>query len=92
MESREPLQQSDGHALPRHQQQRHGDVVVPLVIVQLRVDPQDVQDDVCQLLLQDLPLLLAHACGVGERQGAQSQTSPCATGASALCPPAVSAP
>lgn len=72
----EPLQQSHRHARAGDQQQRHRNIVVALVVVQLRVGPQHVQDDVHQLLLQDLALLFRHAWGGRGVRGRSCTPSP----------------
>lgn len=49
--------------LAYHQQKCDHNVMVPLVVVQLRVALQDEEDDVDQLFLEALSLLLWHAWG-----------------------------
>lgn len=49
-----------GHPLSYHQQEGDHYIMVALVVVQLGVPPQNVQDDVDQLLLQHLPLISPH--------------------------------
>lgn len=60
---RELLHQSCGQPVPNHQEESDHDVVVALVVVQLRVALQDVEDDVNELLLQPLSLVIRHPCG-----------------------------
>lgn len=57
----ERFQHGDGHPLPDHQQQGDGHVVVALIVMELRVSPQDLQDDVDELLLQHGSLLRHHS-------------------------------
>ena len=54
----ESLHYCYSHPLPHHKQEGDHYVVVALVVMQLRVSPQNIQDDVNQLLLQ--PLSLSH--------------------------------
>lgn len=49
-----------GHPLSYNQQEGDYYVVVALVVMQLGVPPQNVQDDVNQLLLQHLPFISPH--------------------------------
>ena len=54
--------------LAYHQQKRDHDVVVALVVVQLRVALQDEEDDVDQFFLEPFSLFFWHAWG-GEGRG-----------------------
>lgn len=65
---RQFFHQGCGQPLAYHQQKRDHDVVVALVVVQLRVALQDEEDDVDQLFLQPFPLLFWHAWG-GQGRG-----------------------
>lgn len=58
----ELLHQGSGEALAQDEQKSDHDVVVALVVVQLRVLLENPQNDVNQLLLQTLPLLIGHPC------------------------------
>lgn len=57
------VQHGNGHSLPDNQQQRDGDIMVALVVVELWVTFQDVQNDVNQLLLEHSPLWRRHTWG-----------------------------
>lgn len=59
----ELFHQRGGQSVPHHQQEGDHDVVVALVVVQLRVALEDVEDDVDELLLQTFSLVIRHPCG-----------------------------
>lgn len=63
MVSRQLLYQGCCQPLAEHQQKRDHNVVVALVVVQLRVAFQDEEDDVDQLFLQPFSLFFWHAWG-----------------------------
>ena len=63
MVGRQLLYQGCCQPLAEHQQKRDHDVVVALVVVQLRVALQDEEDDVDQLFLQPFSLFFWHAWG-----------------------------
>lgn len=65
------VQHGNGHSLPDNQQQRDGDIMVALVVVELRVTFQDVQNDVYQLLLEHSPLWRRHTWGKAKDQHMQ---------------------
>lgn len=65
------VQHGNGHSLPDNQQQRDGDIMVALVVVELRVTFQDVQNDVNQLLLEHSPLWRRHTWGKAKDQHMQ---------------------
>lgn len=65
------VQHGNGHSLPDNQQQRDGDIMVALVVVELRVTFQDVQNDVNQLLLEHSPLWRWHTWGKAKDQHMQ---------------------
>lgn len=56
------LHQCSGKTLSQNEQEGDDDVMITLIIVQLRVFLQHTQDDVDQLLLQPHPLLIRHTC------------------------------
>ncbi len=55
------LHDCGGHLLSHHPQEGHHDVMISLIIVQLRISPQNIQNDVDQLLLENLSLIHTHA-------------------------------
>lgn len=55
------LHERDGQSFSHHQQEGHGEVMISLIIVQLRVPPQNIQNDVNQLLLENPPFVQTHA-------------------------------
>lgn len=57
------VQHGNGHSLPNNQQQRDSDIVVALVVIELRVAFQNGQNDVYQLLLEHGPLWWRHTWG-----------------------------
>lgn len=62
MVSGEFLHQGSGESFPEHQQEGHHDVMVTLIIVQLRVFHENPQNNIDQLLLKSFPLLVWHPC------------------------------
>lgn len=70
------VQHGNGHSLPDNQQQRDGDIMVALVVVELRVTFQDVQNDVYQLLLEHSPLWRRHTWGKAKDQHMQPHWLP----------------
>lgn len=57
----ERVQHGNGHSLPDNEQERDGDIVIALVVMELRVALQNIQNDVYQLLLEHGPLWRWHA-------------------------------
>lgn len=67
--SRQFFYQGCCQPLAYHQQKRDHDVMVALVVVQLRVALQDEEDDVNQFFLEPFSLFFRHACRGGGGQG-----------------------
>lgn len=65
--SRKFLHEGRCQPLPNDEKERNHNVMVALVVMQLRIALQDVQDDVYQLLLQPRPLLVGHPCRESSR-------------------------